>query len=160
MIISADRENVVFTEYENAVAGGTLNYLVTRTEFANHFGFAIPPEVFMLSYEPERALYHVVTGWDNVQSFATPGDHPLLQAIHNARDTIKAAAEQKYLDDQAAATALQTAANEKAQRIALELPSWAQVENVVHGISNLAEAKVVMLKIAKVVYWLARNKDT
>ena len=160
MIISADRENVVFTEYENAVAGGTLNYLVTRTEFANHFGFAIPPEIFMLSYEPERALYHVVTGWDNVQSFATPEDHPLMLAIHNARNTIKAAAEQKYLDDQKVEADAQATEEEKAQRIALELPSWTQVENVINGISNLAEAKVVMLKIARVVYWLARKRYT
>jgi hypothetical protein len=46
----------------------------------------------------------------------------------------------------------------KAQAIADNLLSWSQVSDVVDAISNLAEAKVFIKKLARVVYWLAKNK--
>ena len=38
------------------------------------------------------------------------------------------------------------------------LPSWAQVETALDNISNLAEAKAALKKIARVVYLLAKNR--
>jgi hypothetical protein len=39
------------------------------------------------------------------------------------------------------------------------LPSWSQVLNRIDAISNLADAKVVLKNIAKIVYWLVKNRD-
>ena len=39
------------------------------------------------------------------------------------------------------------------------LPSWSQVETYLDGLANLAEAKVALKKIARVVYWLAKNSE-
>uniref|UniRef100_A0A6M3IUZ8 Uncharacterized protein n=1 Tax=viral metagenome TaxID=1070528 RepID=A0A6M3IUZ8_9ZZZZ len=38
------------------------------------------------------------------------------------------------------------------------LPSWAVVENAISNIANLVDAKVFILKLARVVYWLAKNQ--
>lgn len=40
------------------------------------------------------------------------------------------------------------------------LPSWSQVEIACDSISSLAEAKTFLNKLARVVYWLARNSET
>lgn len=160
MIITVDRENVSFTEYDNAVAGRALSYCITRGEFATRFGITIPPEIYAVSYEPERSLFHVVTGWDDVTTLSAPSDHPLMLAIHNARDTIKTAAENAYLAALAASAAAEASITEKRNRIAAELPAWTTVETAVNNISNLADAKVFMMKLAKVVYWLAKNSYT
>jgi len=160
MIITVDREYVSFTEHNNVVAGRALSYCISRGEFANRFGITIPPEIYAASYEPERSLYHVVTGWDNVITLASPSDHPLMLALHNARDTIKTAAESAYLEALAASSAAEAAMTEKRARIAAELPSWTTVETAVNNISNLDDAKVFMMKLAKVVYWLAKNSYT
>lgn len=37
------------------------------------------------------------------------------------------------------------------------LPSWAQVENNINNITNLAGAKAVLMKLARVVYWDIKN---
>ena len=44
------------------------------------------------------------------------------------------------------------------QAIETNLPSWSQVETALDNISTLAEAKAALKKIARVVYWLAKNK--
>jgi len=49
-------------------------------------------------------------------------------------------------------------AQQKAQEIADRLPNWAAVENAVNNISNLAEAKAYLLKLSRIVYWLAKGK--
>lgn len=49
-----------------------------------------------------------------------------------------------------------TAARQDA--IETNLPSWTQVETALDGISNLAEAKTALKKIARVVYWLAKGR--
>jgi hypothetical protein len=46
----------------------------------------------------------------------------------------------------------------KFQAIETNLPSWSQVETYLDGVSNLTEAKAALKKIARVVYWLAKNK--
>ena len=38
------------------------------------------------------------------------------------------------------------------------LPGWSQIESSLNGISNLAEAKIALKRIALVVYYLAKNK--
>ena len=47
----------------------------------------------------------------------------------------------------------------KAQAFLDNLPSWVAVSTVVGNISNLVEAKAYLLKLSRVVYWLAKNKE-
>ena len=47
----------------------------------------------------------------------------------------------------------------RAQDIASALPTWAQAEAAIDGVSNLAEAKAILKKLARVVYWLAKNAE-
>ena len=46
----------------------------------------------------------------------------------------------------------------KAQDLADNLPSWAQVETAVNNITTLAEAKAYLLKLSRIVYWRAKDK--
>ncbi len=39
------------------------------------------------------------------------------------------------------------------------LPEWNTVGNAIDNISNLNEAKVFIRKLARVVYWLAKNEE-
>jgi hypothetical protein len=48
----------------------------------------------------------------------------------------------------------------KAQAIADNLPSWAEVDAVITAYASLADAKVVLRKLARVVYVLAKNSLT
>jgi hypothetical protein len=58
--------------------------------------------------------------------------------------------------------AKQAALNEAARAAAIidNLPSWIQVEAAVDAISSLAEAKAFLVKLSRVVYWLAKNSDS
>ena len=47
----------------------------------------------------------------------------------------------------------------QAQDIIDNLPSWAQVEDAVAAIANLQDAKIFLRKLARVVYWLAKNSN-
>jgi len=47
----------------------------------------------------------------------------------------------------------------KAQALIDNLPSWSQVDTAVTNIANLADAKVFIRKLARVVYWLAKDKN-
>ncbi len=38
------------------------------------------------------------------------------------------------------------------------LPDWATVETNIRAVASLADAKAILLKLARVVYWLAKNK--
>jgi hypothetical protein len=38
------------------------------------------------------------------------------------------------------------------------LPSWAQVDQAIVNITDLAGAKAFLRKLSRVVYWLARNR--
>lgn len=46
----------------------------------------------------------------------------------------------------------------KIQSLSDNLPSWDKVSTTVDNIANLADAKVFLKKLARVVYWLAHNK--
>lgn len=58
----------------------------------------------------------------------------------------------------AAREAAQAAQAAKAKAIVDNLPSWAQVSTAVDNIANLADAKAFIKKLARVVYWIARDK--
>ena len=47
---------------------------------------------------------------------------------------------------------------QKEQDMAANLPSWSQVNNAINNISNLAEAKAFLKKLARVVYWDVKNR--
>lgn len=47
----------------------------------------------------------------------------------------------------------------KTQDFLDNIPSWAGVSTAVDNIANLADAKVFIKKLARIVYWLARDKQ-
>lgn len=47
----------------------------------------------------------------------------------------------------------------KAQAIIDNLPSWAEVETAIKSATTIAALKVIILKLARVVYWLAKNSE-
>ncbi|MFA5037878.1 MAG: hypothetical protein WC479_11975 [Candidatus Izemoplasmatales bacterium] len=53
---------------------------------------------------------------------------------------------------------LETEQTKKESAIASNLPSWSQVSTVVHSISSLAGAKAFLMKLARVVYWIAKDQ--
>ena len=57
-----------------------------------------------------------------------------------------------------AAEAARIAAKE--QEFLDNIPNWAEVSTAVDNIANLADAKVFIKKLARVVYWLARDTQT
>jgi hypothetical protein len=46
----------------------------------------------------------------------------------------------------------------KTKAVIDNLPSWVQVDTAVTNIANLADAKVFIRKLARIVYWLAKDK--
>jgi len=60
---------------------------------------------------------------------------------------------------EAAKAAQEAAQAAKAQAFLDNLPSWAIVEAAVDNIGSLADAKVFLKKLARVTYWLARDKS-
>jgi len=50
-------------------------------------------------------------------------------------------------------------AAQKIQDIVDNLPSWDAVETTINNISRLADAKAFLLKLSKIVYWLAKNES-
>ena len=68
------------------------------------------------------------------------------------QDPVTIANKQKEQSEQARIAA-------KAEAILTNLPTWAQVSTAVDNISSLAEAKVFIKKLARIVYWLAKDKE-
>ena len=87
---------------------------------------------------PGNSDFREFLGWNRTQP--TPLD---LEAVDQA--TVDAWAAQEALQSQ------------RIQEIIDNLPPWLQVSNAVDNISNLAGAKVFLKKLARVVYWLAKN---
>ncbi len=99
-------------------------------------GALIPPD-------PENKEWREYLAWVAEGNTAAPRYTPEeLAAIEAARAA-------------AAATALQ-----RQQDIETSLPSWAEVQAAVEGVTTLAQARTVLMKLARVVYWLAKNKAT
>jgi hypothetical protein len=46
----------------------------------------------------------------------------------------------------------------KAQAISDNLPSWTEVDDAITAATTIATLKVIVRKLARVVYWLAKNK--
>ena len=97
------------------------------------------------------------------QSLAAEGT--LLQNAVNAGYNISDI-EEKVVTDAEFATLLMTpdviaaeaAQAQKAADIVDSLPTWQQVSNAIDEVSTIAGLKVVVKKLARVVYWLAKNK--
>jgi len=103
--------------------------------------------------DPEK---YQVRGTD-VFWLQTPTSEDLDNAVY-VTDNYEALAEAYLAEESAAQAATQANAEAKAQAIITNLPTWAQVSTVVDNISNLAEAKVFIKKLARIVYWLAKDK--
>ena len=94
------------------------------------------------------------------KKYLTTVDNVILEmtaeekAAVDERDAARAAAK-VIADAQAAAHAEVQAA--KAQDFLNNIPSWAGVSTAVDNIANLADAKVFIKKLARVVYWLAKD---
>lgn len=43
--------------------------------------------------------------------------------------------------------------------INMNLPSWSQVDTAITNIANLTDTKAIIRKLARVVYWLAKNTE-
>jgi hypothetical protein len=56
--------------------------------------------------------------------------------------------------------AVEAAIVQKAQDIADNLPTWQQVSDAIDAATTLAAMKVIVKKLAKIVYWLAKNSAT
>lgn len=48
---------------------------------------------------------------------------------------------------------------QKARAMIDNLPSWVKVSTAVDNIANLADAKIYLKKLSRVVYWLARDSE-
>ena len=48
----------------------------------------------------------------------------------------------------------------KAQAIIDNLPSWAEVDTVIINATTIAALKVIIRKMARVLYWLAKDSET
>ncbi len=102
---------------------------------------------------------------------AQSGDSPLGTLKNNAiaagyqADSV----EEIYLEDDEVHTLLNSLpevlareqiTQQRNQDLEVNLPSWAQVQTAVNNITNLAEAKAFILKLSRVVYWLAKGSAT
>lgn len=65
-----------------------------------------------------------------------------------------------WLAEQAAQQAQTDFESTKLQEIASNLPAWQQVYDAIDGVSTITGLKVVLKKIARIVYLLAKNSLT
>jgi len=103
-------------------------------------------------YGGDCVLYHPFTSEETVNAEITAA----LNASEAEREASQTAADLAREQERLAAVAVAAA---KAQSITDNLPSWTQVSTAVDSISNLAEAKVFLKRLSRVVYWLARDKE-
>lgn len=100
--------------------------------------------------------------WKDVDGVILEMDEKEKAAVDQAEaDALaaKLAAEQAAAKQAAIAqAALDAKIAAKLAAIADNLPSWTQVSTAVANIANLADAKVFLKKLARVVYWLAKDK--
>jgi hypothetical protein len=100
-----------------------------------------------------------ILGWkfDNVPGIKTVDDilieWPISLGALPTDDQIQTWATE-YL---AHLSAIEATENQKNQDFITNLPSWVQVSTAVDNIANLADAKVFIKKLTRVVYWLAKN---
>ena len=88
------------------------------------------------------------------EEYDTPENRAIVEDVITNYSTLEA----QYLADIAAAKQAEAARiAAKAQAIVDNLPSWSQVSASCDAISNLAEAKVFIKKLTRIVYWLAKD---
>lgn len=63
-----------------------------------------------------------------------------------------------YIAEKNAAAEGLAAMAAKEKEIVENLPSWKEVSEAIDGVTTIAGLKVVVKKLARVVYWLAKNK--
>ena len=74
------------------------------------------------------------------------------------KDAILAAEAQAAADAAAAADAEEARLQQKAQEILDNLQAWKEIAAAIDGVSTIAGLKVVVKKMARVLYWLARDR--
>jgi len=79
--------------------------------------------------------------------FIDDADLPAL--IESSKTPEQLAAEQAEVDRRAA----------KAQAFIDNLPSWDIVSTAIENIGSLSDAKAFLLKLARVVYWLVKDRE-
>lgn len=126
-----------------------------------------------LSSEAKAILAHVVSDPDAwvTNALASVGEKAITAKIDRWRDDYLA-----HKDDPDYMTRSQRDVYKSPKQIAVEaaasakiaakiaaisdnLPSWVQVSMAVDNIANLADAKVYLKKLSRVVYWLAKDKE-
>uniref|UniRef100_A0A6M3K2M6 Uncharacterized protein n=1 Tax=viral metagenome TaxID=1070528 RepID=A0A6M3K2M6_9ZZZZ len=102
-------------------------------------------------YGGDCVLYHQFSGVDTAES-EIKATLDLSEAEREAAQTIAdIAAEEARLAKIAKIEARLLSIN-------TNLPSWAEVEIAINAVDSLAKARAVLLKLARVVYWLAKNE--
>jgi hypothetical protein len=98
-------------------------------------------------------------------SYAVPQPNMVLHLLEDApdneskRDGVPGTAwipDQDVIDARLAEEARIVA---KQQALIDNLPSWQQVSDAIDSATTIAALKVIVKKIARVVYWLAKNKE-
>jgi len=132
------------------------------------------PVYYAHRYSDERT-YKVIHYYDGGSRFLSQDQHDYLEWVAAGNKPVIEAAgrflsvvDGKLAVDPSKATILAT---EEAARLAEEkriadklkaitdnLPSWTQVDAAITAIGTLADAKVFIRKLARVVYWLAKDK--
>jgi hypothetical protein len=93
--------------------------------------------------QPDKTLYPLEDRIDDTyMRNGVPGDAWIV-------DTVLVAARQAEADK----------VSKKHQAIIDNLPSWAQVDAAITAISNLADAKAFLRKLARLVYWDLKNEE-
>jgi len=87
---------------------------------------------------------------------------PFIAAFNSEKSRVDAIREAELAfynspEEVAKRAAIVAAAEAKAEAILTNLPTWARVSTAVDNISNLAEAKVFIKKLSRIVYWLAKD---
>jgi hypothetical protein len=110
-----------------------------------------------------KCIVEILPGWkgkveENSYEKITPNATetrplPTLSELETAWSAIEAREAAEHLAEQNKLTAKETVISDT-------LPSWMQVSNAVDAITNLAEAKVFIKKLSRVVYWLTKNSET
>jgi hypothetical protein len=87
----------------------------------------------------------------------TPEELSLADSVVSNYATLAAA----YLQEQAQAEQAQAQkAQQKQQDIINNLPSWQEVDDAITAATTIAALKVIIRKMARVLYWLAKNSAT
>jgi len=94
-------------------------------------------------------------------SYAVPQPNKELVLLKAAPDDESKWDGSKWIPDPdiiAAREAEESRIAAKAQAFIDNLPSWSEISAAIDGVSTIAGLKVVVKKLARVVYWLAKDK--